>query len=477
MTKFNSLTKACCLFLLSTATAITLPAQTFTTLHSFDGTDGNNSQAALVQATDGNLYGSTVYAGANGVGTIYKMTTSGTVTLLTSFDGANGSSPWNALIQGSDGNLYGTANYGGADHDCTGGCGVVYKTTLGGAITTLHSFDEGDGVNPQEGLVLGSNGDFYGLTLYGGDGYGTVFNINTSGKLTTLHTFVDGTDGAYPYPAMIQATDGNFYGTTYTGGAYDEGTVFRMTPSGTLTTIYSFCADEDLCTDGAEPVGGLVQRNDGNLYGVAAHGANQICGCGTIFKLTLTGTFTTLHSFTGSEGNGAWSRMVQGTDGNFYGVTTYGGASTFCDGGCGTIFSIGPTGAFTSLYSFCPASGCADGAVSIAGLIQDTNGTFYGTTAEGGTSNEGVVYSLSMGLGPFVKTQTTSGAVGSSVVILGTGLTGATSVTFNGTSAVFTVVSSSEITATVPAGATSGRVQVTTPTVVLLSNQNFRVTP
>ncbi|MGD0269182.1 MAG: choice-of-anchor tandem repeat GloVer-containing protein, partial [Candidatus Sulfotelmatobacter sp.] len=327
MTKFNSLTKAGCLFLLLAATAITLPAQTFTTLHSFDGTDGNNSQAALVQATDGNLYGSTVYAGANGVGTIYKMTTSGTATLVTSFDGANGSSPWNALVQGTDGNLYGTANYGGADHDCSGGCGVVYKTTLAGAITTLHSFDGTDGVNPQEGLVLGSNGDLYGLTLFGGDGYGTVFNINASGKLTTLHNFVDGTDGGYPYPAMIQATDGNFYGTTYTGGAYDEGTVFRLTPGGTLTTIYSFCPDGNLCTDGAEPVGGLVEGNDGNLYGVAAHGANQICGCGTIFRLSLSGTFTTLHSFNGTDGNGSWSRMVQGTDGNFYGVTTYGGTS------------------------------------------------------------------------------------------------------------------------------------------------------
>jgi uncharacterized repeat protein (TIGR03803 family) len=477
MSKFNSRMKVCTLLLLLAATAISLPAQTFTTLHSFNGTDGNNSQAALMQATNGYLYGSTVYAGANGVGTIFKMTTSGTVTLLRSFDQIDGSSPWNALVQGSDGNLYGTTNYGGVGHLCTGGCGTVYKATLAGAVTTLHSFDVTDGINPQAGLVLGSNGDFYGLTLESGAySFGTVFNIDTSGKLTTLHNFADGTDGGYPYPAMIQATDGNFYGMTYTGGAYDLGTIFKMTPSGTLTTIYAFCSDEGLCPDGARPVGGLVEGNDGNLYGVAAHGGTG-CNCGTIFKISLGGALTTLHAFSGSDGNGPWTRMVQGNDGNFYGVTTYGGSSTFCDGGCGTIFSITPSGTFTMLYSFCPASGCADGELSIAGLIQDTNGIFYGTTAEGGANNEGVIYSLSMGLGPFVKTQTTSGAVGASVVILGTNLTPATAVTFNGTAATFTVVSSSEITSTVPTGATTGRVEVTLPGGTLISNTNFQVMP
>jgi uncharacterized repeat protein (TIGR03803 family) len=300
---FNSLTKACCLFLLSAATAITLPAQTFTRLHSFDGTDGNNSQAALVQATDGNLYGSTVYAGANGVGTIFKMTTSGAVTLLHSFDGSDGASPWNALVQAPDGNFYGTTYSGGVGPRCEGGCGSVYKITADGAVTTLHSFNATDGITPQAGLVLGSDGDLYGTTLYlGASGYGTVFSIDTSGELATLHSFTDRADGGNSYPAMIQATDGNFYGVTYTGGAHDEGTVFRMTPTGTLTTIYAFCLDQSVCADGAEPVGGLVQGNDGNLYGTTARGANQICGCGTIFRITLSGTLTTLHTFSGADG-------------------------------------------------------------------------------------------------------------------------------------------------------------------------------
>jgi uncharacterized repeat protein (TIGR03803 family) len=477
MSKLNAWMKAATLLLTFAATAISLTAQTFTALHSFDGTDGNNSQASLVQATDGNLYGSTVYAGANGVGTIFNMTPSGTVTLLHSFNGTDGASPWNALVQGTDGNLYGTTNYGGAGVMC-GGCGTVYKITLGGAVTTLHSFRGSDGYNPQAGLVQGTNGNLYGPTLgEGAGGFGTVFTIDTLGKLTTLHNFTDGLDGGGAYPAMIQATDGNFYGTTYTGGLHDEGTVFRITPSGTLTTIYAFCSDDDICPDGAEPVGGLVQGNDGNLYGVTAHGANQICGCGTIFMITLAGTLTTLHSFSGSDGNGAWSRMALGSDGNFYGTTVYGGTSTFCAGGCGTIFNITPAGTFTTLYNFCPASGCADGEAPVSGLIQDTNGTFYGTTPEGGANNEGGVYSLSMGLGPFVKTQTTSGAVGTSVVILGTNLTGATGVSFNGTAAAFTVVSGSEITTAVPSGATTGKVTVTLPSGTLRTNVKFQVTP
>jgi uncharacterized repeat protein (TIGR03803 family) len=478
MIKFNSWTKACSLVLLWAATAVALPAQTFTVLHSFNGADGNNSQAPLVQATNGDLYGSTVYAGANGLGTIFKMTTSGTVALLHSFDGTDGTSPWNALVQGTDGDLYGTTYYGGFSARCIGGCGTVFKITPGGALTTLNSFGGIDGGYPQAGLVQGTNGDFYGTTLEyasGDCGYncGTVFNINASGKLTTLHSFTGGLDGGNSYPAMIQATDGNFYGLTYDGGAYFGGTIFKMTPSGTLTTLYAFCPAGGLCPDGSYPVGGLVQGNDGNLYGVTAHGGIDY---GTVFKITLSGALTTLHTFEFTDGSGPWSRMVEGTDGNFYGLTTYGGASTICYGGCGTIFSITPSGTLTTLYNFCPVSGCPDGEYS-SGLFQDTNGTFYGTTGEGGASNEGVIYSLSMGLGPFVKTQTTSGAVGAAVVILGTNLTGATGVTFNGTPATFTVVSSSEITTTVPAGAKTGKVKVTLPHGTLISNANFRVTP
>jgi uncharacterized repeat protein (TIGR03803 family) len=478
--KLNSWTKACTLFLLWTATAITLPAQTFTPLHSFNGTDGNNSQAALVQATNGDLYGTTISDGASGGGTIFKMTPGGAFTLLHSFDGTDGVNPWNALVQATDGSLYGTTNGGGVGTECHEGCGTVFKVTLGGTLTSLHSFIDSDGLAPQGGLVQGTNGDFYGTTILGGaNSVGTVYRFNLSRKLTTLYAFDNdpGTEGDYPYSGMIQATDGNFYGTTISEGESFEGTIFKITPGGTLTTLYNFCSVED-CADGRNPIGGLVQSNDGNLYGETSEGGVNNYLCGTLFKITLNGTLTTLHSFSGPDGCSSLSQMVQGTDGNFYGVTSGGGTSTFCAGGaCGTIFSITPTGSFTTLYNFCPASGCADGASPTGQLIQDTNGTFYGTTAGGGANNEGAVYSLSMGLLPFVKTQTTSGAAGASVVILGTNLTGATGVTFNGTAATFAVVSSSEITTTVPAGATTGKVKVTLPHGTLISSVNFAVTP
>jgi len=180
----------------------------------------------------------------------------------------------------------------------------------------------------------------------------------------------------------------------------------------------------------------------------------------------------TLHSFHGTDGSEPYAGLVQATNGNFYGTTVYGGANCVPDGGCGTIFKITPGGALTTLHSF----DVTDGENPETGLTQDTNGKFYGTMQAGGAYNGGTIYSLSVGLGAFVETQTSSGKVGAAVKILGTDLTGATSVTFNGTVATFTVVSKSEITTTVPTGATTGRVQVVTPSGTLTSNVNFRVT-
>jgi uncharacterized repeat protein (TIGR03803 family) len=205
----------------------------------------------------------------------------------------------------------------------------------------------------------------------------------------------------------------------YAGGANNAGTVFKITPSGTLTTLYSFCSQID-CTDGEDPEAGLVQA----------------------------------------------------TNGDFYGTTSAGGANAG-----GTLFKITPSGTLTTLYSFCAQSGCTDGGGPVAALVQDTNGTLYGTTWGGATSNDGVVFSLSLGLGPFVETQRSYGTVGAAIEILGTDLTGATSVSFNGIAADFEVLSSSLIGTKVPAGATSGEVQVVTPSGTLSSNMPFRVLP
>jgi uncharacterized repeat protein (TIGR03803 family) len=467
-------------------------AQTFTTLHSFDGNDGRDPESAgLIQATDGNLYGTTPGGGSNLTGTAFKITPSGTLTTIYNFCpevGPCGAGPYAGLVQATNGNFYGTTLGGGTNSNN----GTVFEITPSGTLTTLYSFcsqNQGgictDGQYPYAGLVQGTDGNFYGTTIYGGvnscpglPGCGTVFKITSGGALTTLHSF-DGTDGFNPYAGLVQATNGNFYGTVYAGGATGHGTVFKITPSGTLTTLYNFCSPTNGCTDGEYPYAALVQATNGNFYGtttVSGAAGDQ----GTVFEITPSGTLTTIYNFctqTGCpDGASPDSALVQATDGNFYG-TTFGGGANACPGGggCGTVFKITPSGALTTLYIFCTQNGCPDGTNPEAALVQDTNGDFYGTTFSGGANGLGTVFSLSLGFRRFVETQPTSGKVGAAVKILGTNLTGSTSVTFNGTPAAFGVVSATEITTTVPAGATTGKVQVTTPSATLTSNVNFRV--
>lgn len=253
------------------------------------------------------------------------------------------------------------------------------------------------------------------------------------------------------------------------------GTVFRMSPAGKLTTLYTFCSQSG-CTDGAQPWAGLVQGSDGNFYGTTSVGGSA--NSGTVFKITPSGALTTLYSFCAlancSDGSQPGATLIEGTDGNFYGTTNEGGGANQ-----GTVFQITPGGTLTTLHAFCLLSSCDDGYGPIGALVQGTNGTFYGTVANGGGSifSVGNIFSLSMGLGPFVRTQTSAGRVGSTVIILGTNLTGATAVSFNGTTAAFKVVQSSEIQATVPAGATTGPVTAVTPSGTLQSNAAFVVTP
>ena len=392
-----------------------------------------------------------------------------TFTTLFIFDHTHGALPYSGLVQAANGDLYGTTVEGGAG----AGEGTVFKITPSGTLTTLHTFDGADGLEPYAGLVQAANGEFYGATPVGGaNNNGTVFKMTPSGALTTLYSFCSQSgcaDGSEPYAVPVQAANGDFYGTTTYGGANGNyGTIFKMTPSGTLTTLYSFCSQSG-CTDGAYPYAGLVQAINGDLYGTTTYGgANG--NYGTIFKITPRGTLTTLYSFCSqsgcTDGEAPYARLVQATNGEFYGTAYLGGAN-----GYGAIFEIAPSGALTTLHSF----DLMDGAYPDAALVQDTDGTFYGTTYGGSSGGVGVVFSLSVGLGPFVETEPTSGKVGVAVKVLGTNLTGATSVTFSGTAAVFKVVSSSEITTNVPAGATTGAVQVVAPGGTLSSNVPFRV--
>jgi uncharacterized repeat protein (TIGR03803 family) len=222
--------------------------------------------------------------------------------------------------------------------------------------------------------------------------------------LTTLYSFCTRTgclDGLYPYAGLIEGADGNFYGTTAQGGTNDghAGTVFKITPKGKLTALYSFCAQSN-CTDGLYPSGGLVQGEDGNFYGTTFSGGigdAQWCsgGCGTIFKISRTGILTTLHSFAGysGEGSGPNSALLQGKDGTFYGTTENGGAYDVCTYGCGTVFKITPKGTLTTLHSFA-GSPSGDGAAPFANLVFGTEGDFYGTTSIGGTNDAGTVFKI-----------------------------------------------------------------------------------
>jgi uncharacterized repeat protein (TIGR03803 family) len=489
MIKRNWGMRACGGLLLWAGVAAALPAQSFKTIYSFctqtNCTDGSEPQAGLVQGANGNLYGTTVYGGTGscqsvGCGTVFEITSGGVLTTLHSFEKAHGEYAYAGLVQGTNGDFYGTTYSGGAN-----GEGTLYRITVSGMLKTLYTFcaqtNCTDGATPSAGLVQGTNGNFYGTTEYGGDnGDGTVFKITPSGMLTTLYSFcaqTNCTDGLYPEAALVQGSNGKFYGTTTEGGANGEGTLYRITASGTLKTVHNFAGYP---TDGETPQAALVQGTDGNFYGTAKIGGAQ--SDGTVFRVTPSGELMTLHSFAGypTDGENPVAGLVQGTDGNFYGTTEGGGANNeSCPSGCGTIFSITPSGTLTTLYNFCSQGGgnCTDGYFPEATLVQNTDGTFYGTTLEGGARGYGTVFSLSVGLGPFVKTLPTSGGAGAVVTILGTNLTGATSVTFNGTVATFNVVSASEITTTVPAGATTGTVQVVTPGGTLLSNLPFTVTP
>ncbi len=283
-----------------------------------------------------------------------------TLSTLWTFDYSDdGAYPTDALVQGTDGNFYGTTS-GGSDSSCGYiGCGTVFKIGPFGGLNTLYSFKGTDGANPYGGLVQAKNGYFYGTTRVGGtNGFGTVYKIDSNGKLTTLHSF-NGSDGEVLFAALIQANDGNFYGTTVDGGANGYGTVFKITPAAILTTLYSFCPEAN-CADGINPYGGLIQGSDGNFYGTTANGGanlgpNNICayGWGTVFKITPSGTLTTLHSFCSqsnpncTDGFGPQAGLVQANDGKLYGTTANGGANNY-----GTIFKISPQGALTTLYSF-----------------------------------------------------------------------------------------------------------------------------
>jgi uncharacterized repeat protein (TIGR03803 family) len=299
------------------------------------------------------------------------MDSAGALSILHSFAGEplEGRQPQPQLVRGSDGNFYGTTYYGGAANN-----GTIFKVDSSGNLTTLHSFAgvPADGAHPFSPLIQASDGNFYGTTFLGGSGnLGTVFKMDPAGSVTIIHSFAS-TDGSYVFAGLLQGKDGNLYGATYIGGTSDKGTIFKMDFAGNLTTLHSFNG-----ADGWYPYGTLIQATDGNFYGTTL--------------LDGSGMFTLLHSFNGLEGSKPEAGVFQASDGYLYGTTPEGGpAYTGTVPGNGTVFKMNLSGNFNVIHNFTGL----DGSTPIAGVMQASDGNLYGATATGGTFNLGVIFRI-----------------------------------------------------------------------------------
>lgn len=462
-------------------------AQTYTPLYDFGvGSLYETNSFPLGQLAlgrDGNFYGTV--QNPNGHSGIYKITPEGVATVLWWDTSPNETQCLTGLTLGSDGLFYGTCQQWGGNGYVSGGSGIVFKydPSLGlSGFTVLYSWPECNtsGSLYPNGLTLGTDGNFYGTTMgnsFCPDKYGSVFKVTPTGTFTTLHSFLGfGTagDGESPTGPLALGADGNFYGTTPEGGnsTSNTGTVFKITPKGKIKYIYNFTN-----ADGYYPEAGVTQGVDGKWYGTTANGGTY--GDGTLFQLTTAGKINFLHNFNYSVDDEAYpvNALILGTDGSLYGPTN-------CySWGCGaeSLYKITTKGVFTVLYNGFtnPNGACPDWSVTgcylSSPMALHPNGTFYGTTLQGGVYQgddigHGVFYSFNNGLKPYIILQYPRATVGTSIGIFGAGLTGTTAVSFNGIAATsFTVESDTYMTAIVPTGATHGYVTVTTPSSKLTS--------
>jgi uncharacterized repeat protein (TIGR03803 family) len=371
------------------------PTGTFTILRHFGSVanDGSYIRSPLVRGTDGNFYGTASGGGSAGYGIIFKMTAlGGTFTILWHFgSGTDGRSPYAGLIKGAAGVYYGTTIQGGTSNG-----GVAFKITSGGVYTILHHFGSiaNDGMNPEANLLLAPDGNFYGTTELGGTANcGTILKMTPAGAVTILHSFNNGTvanDGVFPLGGLIYGPDGNFYGTTQVGGSAGHGTIFNLTPSGIVTILHSF-GDGSIANDGNSPAGNLVKvinGTDGYLYGTTIVGGSTNFGTVFTIKIPLP-PYIVIHRFAdgsvSNDGYHSWSGLLLGTDGNFYGTTAAGGSFDH-----GTVFKISPTGTVTILYHF----NVSNGSSPIAPLVIGFDGAFYGTTISGGSHSAGTAFRI-----------------------------------------------------------------------------------
>jgi uncharacterized repeat protein (TIGR03803 family) len=458
------------LFVLAAPIQASAQAATYTDLHDFNcGSPATGPcypaiPGILAQGTDGNFYGMAcdTYSFCNN-GSVFKMTPDGNVTNLYFFDNATAGNP--GLTLGPDGNFYGVTAFGG-----TNNLGTIFSITPEGVLSTLHSFSGSDGQNPAAPPVIGDDGNLYGTAL------DHAYKINPTGAFSVLSDQIPFAGNTGSMSPLFLASDGSFYGTVpYAGLNVENGVVFRMSPGGAVTILYKFEPDANgTFLQGNFPYGGLVQGSDGQLYGTAGYGgAFADCTvCGVVFQLSTNGTLGWVYSFTAhDDGYLPQAGLIAASDDNLYGATSFTGCdSADCNG---TFFKVSESGVFDVVYILtadCSAGSCY-GSVPVATPTQATSGIIFGLASQGGSANQGVAYSLNAGLPPFVSTVQPSGKVGQTIGFLGDGFNAASNVSFNGRAATFSVVSDHYLTATVPAGATTGPVSVNG----LASNRVFRV--
>ncbi len=394
----------CCLAFVAVAVIGGVPANAAEkVLYSFQGgNDGIASAAGLIEDNTGNLYGTTLWGGGGdicgtgyGCGTVFKLAPDGTESVLYAFQGGNdGALPTGKLVVDGAGNFYGTAG-GGANND-----GTIFKLAPDGTETILYAFQGGnDGVAPVGGLIADKKGNYYGTTEVGGApcGCGTVFELASNGSKKVLYSFQGGGDGANPVAGLIADKTGNLYGTARVGGNLNCfsggcGVVFKLAPDGTESVLHAFQG-----SDGEFPTASLIMDSSGNLYGTTEWGGGgNVCsfgvsgGCGTVFRVTPDGTESVLHSFQGgSDGANPEGGVVMDKAGNLYGTTSAGGGTSCKGSGCGTVFKLAPDGTETVLYAFKRLHGTFP-----TSMLLLKNGILYGTTWQGGSNNDGVVFSV-----------------------------------------------------------------------------------
>jgi len=503
---------------LSATSAAAVPP--LNTLYDFTAADGSAFEfSALIEASDGNFYGSSALGGKNEYGFVYKVNrTTGRITHLHDFDFTDGATPRGSLIQGSDGDLYGTTEAGGANRSdyCysgqfyqKGGCGTAFKVSLTGAFTKLHDFytaADGYQAATSTGVVQASDGNFYGMAqVEFPTGATSVFKMTPAGVVSLFVQFAaDGSQGFSTNTGLIQASDGNLYGTTLgeEATAAENGTVFRLSLSGAVQTLYAFQGAPSSGTgDGANPWGNLIEGSDGAFYGTTYGGGTTEgnCyngGCGTVYRITTAGAETVLYRFTGSATDGEWPQnagLAWVSGGTLYGVSSGNPYGSFgppeCyvgltdSAGCGIVFELTSTGKFTALHNFGSGNG-ALGLFPMTSMILASDSNLYGVALLGGGYGDGVVYRVQRNAAtPVIEISgiaPVGGPPGTQVVVSGKGFTGASQVTFptgRATPVDFTVKSDTEIELSVPANGVSGAIGVTAPHGTTFSPVTFYLEP